>query len=177
MRRKSLVYSFAVLLVLCGTQPSMRAQDTNSPAASPKALPVVGAYHLDVSIDELENGKKINSRKYSMNLTEEGKSRELRIGTRVPIESDGKVDYLDVGTSIEAQMVSWQTPLSLDVVVNLSSFANPDEATRSPHPLLRHVQISARTPVIFGKAIVVGSADDPNSNRQFQLEVTVTKLQ
>jgi hypothetical protein len=177
MRKKSLLYSVALFFAFCGIQPAIRAQDANNSAASPKVQPVVGAYHLDFSIDELENGKKINSRKYSMNLTEEGKSRELKIGTRVPIESDGKVDYLDVGTLIAAQMVSWQTPLSLDVVVNISSFASPDEATRSPHPLLRHVQISARTPVIFGKAIVVGSADDPNSNRQFQLEVTVTKLQ
>jgi len=27
-----------------------------------------------------------------------------------------------------------------------------------------------------GKAMVIGSVDDPNSKRQFQLEVTVTKL-
>jgi len=28
----------------------------------------------------------------------------------------------------------------------------------------------------LAKTIVIGSADDPNSKRQFQLEVTVTKL-
>jgi hypothetical protein len=30
--------------------------------------------------------------------------------------------------------------------------------------------------LVVGKPIVIGSVDDPNSNRQFQLEVTVTKL-
>ncbi len=174
MHRKTSLYAFVLSLILCGIQPA-RAQAAGSPAA-PRALPTISAYHLDFAVDELQSGKKINTRKYSMNLTEEGKSRELKIGTRVPIESDGKVDYLDVGTSIVAQMVSWANPLSLDVVVDISSFATPDEATRSPHPLLRHVQISARTPVILGKAIVVGSVDDSNSDRQFQLEVTVTKL-
>ena len=176
MHRKSLPYAFVLLLILGGIQPGARAQDATGPTAAPRALPAVSAYHLDFAVDELQNGKKINTRKYSMNLTEEGKSRELKIGTRVPIESDGKVNYLDVGTTIAAQMVSWQTPLSLDVVVDISSFATPDEATRGPHPLLRHIQISARTPVIFGKAMVVGSVDDSNSDRQFQLEVTVTKL-
>jgi hypothetical protein len=29
---------------------------------------------------------------------------------------------------------------------------------------------------VLGKSIIIGSADDPNSRRQFQLEVTVTKL-
>jgi hypothetical protein len=175
MHRKTLLYAFVLSLIVCGLQPAAQAQDASSPAA-PKSLPAISAYRLDFAVDELENGKKINTRKYSMNLTEEGKSRELKIGTRVPIESDGKIDYLDVGTSIAAQMVSWQTPLSLDVIVDISSFATPEEATRGRHPLLRHVQISARTPVIFGKATVVGSVDDSNSDRQFQLEVTVTKL-
>ena len=175
MLKQRLLCAIFMLLIVCGLQPLTRAQDA-SPATVPKALPVVSAYHLDFAVDELQNGKKINTRRYSMNLTEEGKSRELKIGTRVPIESDGKINYLDVGTLIAAQIVSWQTPLSLDVVVEISSFATPDEAMRAAHPLLRNVQISARTPVVFGKAIVVGSVDDSNSDRQFQLEVTVTKL-
>ncbi len=32
------------------------------------------------------------------------------------------------------------------------------------------------TPLVEGKPLLVGTADDPNSNREFQLEVTVTEL-
>jgi hypothetical protein len=43
-------------------------------------------------------------------------------------------------------------------------------------PLLRQMQINASTVTVPGRPTVVGSMDDPNSKRQFQLELTVTKL-
>jgi hypothetical protein len=42
--------------------------------------------------------------------------------------------------------------------------------------VIRQLKISAGTLAQLGKPMVVGSVDDPNSKRQFQLEVTVTKL-
>jgi hypothetical protein len=43
-------------------------------------------------------------------------------------------------------------------------------------PLLRQLRINASTVAMPGKPTVIGVVDDPNSKRQFQLEVTVTKL-
>jgi len=42
--------------------------------------------------------------------------------------------------------------------------------------VVRQIKISGDTLLIIGKPILIGSVDDPNSRRQFQLEVTVTKL-
>jgi hypothetical protein len=42
--------------------------------------------------------------------------------------------------------------------------------------VIRQLQIKASTVALLGKPMVVGSVDDPNSKRQFQVEVTVTKL-
>jgi hypothetical protein len=42
--------------------------------------------------------------------------------------------------------------------------------------VVRQFKINASTLALPGKPMVVGSVDDPNSKRQFQLEVTVTKL-
>jgi hypothetical protein len=42
--------------------------------------------------------------------------------------------------------------------------------------VIRQLKINASTLVLLGKPMVVGIVDDPNSKRQFQLEVTVTKL-
>ena len=42
--------------------------------------------------------------------------------------------------------------------------------------MLRQFSINASTLALVGKPTVMGSVDDPNSKRQFQLEITVTKL-
>ncbi len=42
--------------------------------------------------------------------------------------------------------------------------------------VLRQFKINTSTLALPGKPMIVGSVDDPNSKRQFQLEVTVSKL-
>ena len=58
-----------------------------SPAkAHTKAEKPLNAYRLDFSVNEIEDGKKINTRQYSMNLNADD-ANEIKIGTRVPVES------------------------------------------------------------------------------------------
>ncbi len=134
-------------------------------------------YHLDFSINEIEDGKKINSRQYSTNLsTNEG--NEIKIGTRVPVESkEGEFQYLDVGTSLFARIGETRGQTELTVRAETSSFAMPDSAERRDlHPIIRQLKMGGTVLLPLSKTVVIGSADDPNSKRQFQLEVTVTKL-
>jgi hypothetical protein len=136
-------------------------------------------YHLDFSINEIEDGKKINSRQYSMNLaTNEG--NEIKIGTRVPVEpKEGQFQYLDVGTNIFARIGETRGQQQLRVNAEVSNFAMPDpnQEKRDPHPIVRQIKMGGSILLPApAKAFVIGSADDPNSKRQFQLEVTVTKL-
>jgi hypothetical protein len=85
--------------------------------------------------------------------------------------------YIDVGTSIWARLKERDNNLLVEVRSEFSNFAVPDQANRgNSMPLLRKFQISASTVALPGKPMVVGSVDDPNSKRQFQLEVTVTQL-
>jgi len=142
------------------------------------------AYRLDFSFNELEDGKKINTRHYSLNLTA-GSSNELKIGSRVPIATGGNptmpamnYQYMDVGTRIWASIaVEGGGDLRLDVK---SEVSNLDMGAGRDHPQLppvvRQIQINGTTRLITGKAILIGSMDDPNSNRQFQLEMAATKL-
>jgi len=61
--------------------------------------------------------------------------------------------------------------------VEVSNFANPEQGTRGAvQPLLRQMVISGTPQIIFDKPMIVGSVDDPNSKREYQLEVTATKL-
>jgi hypothetical protein len=135
-------------------------------------------YHLDFAINEIEDGKKINSRQYSTNLaTNEG--NEIKIGTRVPVESkEGEFQYLDVGTSLFARIGEMRGQTELTVRAETSSFAMPESNSekRELHPIIRQLKMGGTALLPLTKTVVIGSADDPNSKREFQLEVTVTKL-
>jgi hypothetical protein len=145
-------------------------------AAAQKERPTIEAYHLDFSLNELEDGKKINSRQYATDLaTNEG--NEIKIGTRVPVQSkDGEFQYLDIGTNIFARLGETRGQTELVVRAEISNFATPDHDPHDMHPVIRQMKIGGSTLLPLSKTIVIGSADDPNSRRQFQLEVTVTKL-
>lgn len=142
----------------------------------------LAAYRLDFSFHELEDGKKVNTRQYSMNLVQgndvqDMEWHELKIGTRVPVEvKQGEMQYLDVGTNISARLQEVKSALDLQVRADLTNFATPDQQQKSTMPLLRQLRISGATVVTLDKAVVIGVVDDPNSKRQFQLEVTVAKL-
>jgi hypothetical protein len=66
--------------------------------------------------------------------------------------------------------------LPIAVRAEISNFAMPEQQAQQTRPVLRQLSIRASTVAQLGKPMIVGSVDDPNSKRQFQLEVTVTKL-
>lgn len=169
-------------LMVAGGVRKASAQEPGAAKAAPEAAEPGHAYRLDFSVNEIEAGKKINSREYSMNLSA-GDANEVKIGTRVPVEAkQGEFQYIDVGTSIWCKLrdrkdVAW---LGNDVLLNLraeiSNFALPEQQGQQVRPVLRQLNINASTQALMGKPMVVGSVDDPNSKRQFQLEVTVMRL-
>jgi hypothetical protein len=172
----------ALALVFASGAGRAWAQEPGSPTpvvstkAAEKDAPKTEAYRLDFSINELEDRKKINTRQYSMNLTK-NQPQDIKIGTRVPVELKGEVQYLDVGTNISGRLQVHNDQLELFVTTDMSNFAIPEQATgHESHPVIRQLKISGSTLVVLGTPMVIGSADDPNSKRQFQVEVTMTKL-
>jgi len=146
-------------------------------------------YRLDFSLNELDGVKKTNSRHYSMDLTA-GSANEINIGTRVPVEtariesgtaanapSHSQWQYMDVGTRIWAFLRDskdgsdeWQ----LEVKSEVSDIDKGVESALAP--IVRQMKFNGTTLLVTGRPIVIATMDDPNSSRQFQLEVTVTKL-
>jgi hypothetical protein len=181
--RKTITIAILGCMMVCGaagyTQDKASAEKTKSeaePVAAERDKPV-HAYRLEFSVNELEEGKRINSRQYSLNLNADD-ANEIKIGTRVPVEAGHEqFQYLDVGTSIWCRIGERPDGIPLSVRADISNFAIPEQATgHESRPVVRQFKINASTLAIPGKAMVVGSVDDPNSKRQFQLEVTVTKL-
>jgi hypothetical protein len=181
--RKTVFFIVAALLYGLGTG-NLPAQDQNTaskPAGrEPEAVRheiSFEAYRLDFLISEMEDGKRINSRQYSMNLNTND-SNEIKIGTRVPVDTntkEGEFQYLDVGINVSARLYERNGQLGLTARAESSSFVPPGQGNES-HPAVRQMKIEGSTIVMNDKPIVMGVVDDPNSKRQFQLEVTVKKL-
>ena len=178
--------SIAVMMLGLSLVPriagAQEAAQENNPGAA-KIKPVQ-PYRLDFSFNELADGKTTNTRRYSMNLTA-GQSNEIKIGTRVPVASGTSIpnmssqyQYLDVGTNIWAQLREHGDELILVVHgenSNVDIASGQNSGALAP-PVIRQIKIDGDTLLVIGKPIMIGSVDDPNSKRQFQLEVTVTKL-
>jgi hypothetical protein len=184
--RKTVLFA-AVLLLTTVFSRTARAQDHSKESSA--AAEESAAYRLDISFIELEDGKKLNTRHYSIDLTG-GRPNEIKIGTRVPVVSANcgsssssssgsasqQYQYLDLGTHIWAQLVSRGDELRITGdISSLDTSAGPDVSARLG-PVIRQIKIEGSTAVVLGKPLIVGSADDPNSRREYQLEVTVTKL-
>jgi len=184
MLRKIVVAAALVASLMLGPAAiRVRAQDSAPAKAAPEAEPG-HAYRLDFTINEIEDGKKINSRQYQMSLNSSDQS-QLKIGTRVPVEvKQSEIQYLDVGTTIWCRLrdrtshdVPWlQNDVMLNVRSELSNFAIPDQQGQRMRPAIRQMNIESNVIATVGKPIAIGAVDDPNSKRQFQLEVMVTKL-
>jgi hypothetical protein len=145
----------------------------------------VHAYRLDFSLNELEGEKKINSRHYSISLDVPGERQEVKIGTRIPVatgsfptstSSGGSVStqfqYLDIGTHIWCSLKDRSDELELQAGSEISNIDTEPrhESNGLSNPVVRQIKIEGSTVVVPGKPIVIGSADDPTSDRQFQLE-------
>src|SRR5579872_961688 len=68
-------------------KPSNPAAEESKTKQDQREKPIQ-PYRLDFSVNELENGKKINSRHYSIDLTA-GSANQIKIGTRVPVATGG----------------------------------------------------------------------------------------
>jgi hypothetical protein len=180
MRKTMAVWTVVILgfMICWGAAGHAQEAEQVKPTGQGKAVAApekpVHAYRLDFSVKELEDGKTINTRQYSLNLNADD-SNEIKIGTRVPVESgQGQYQYIDVGTSIWCRIGERSDGILVSVNAEISNFAIPDHETG--HPVIRQLKIEASTLALLGKPMIIGSVDDPNSKRQFQLEVTVTKL-
>lgn len=172
------------LTVLCGQEQNKPPEDTSARAEHRTGVPgspgtsgekPIHAYRVEFVINEMEGDKKINSRHYSMVQTL-GAFNEIKIGTRVPISTPEEPGHvLEVGTSINCRLTESGDDVAIEVHSDFSNFSASNEA-QSARPVVRQIRLSGSTVVTTGKSVLIGTAEDPSSTRQFQLEAMVTRL-
>jgi hypothetical protein len=157
----------ALILALAG---ACLAQETPRQPEAPKA------YQLDFVLKELEEGKVINSRNYSMMVTLVAGGGSIRSGDKVPVVTksgpQAEYTYIDVGVNIDcAALQETQGKLTLNVKADISS-AQPE----STKPLIRNTRWSSNVIVPLRKATVLFTSDDTSSKRRTQLELTAAPV-
>lgn len=146
-------------------------------------------YKVVFQIYEMEDGKKINERTYTLPVnTVDGNTRDgsMRVGTRVPIETGSKsgdtmIQYIDVGLDLECNVTEQQDKFIVHGNLTLSSFVSPEQGTDlkggGMQPVLRQIKQSFTSLVSPGKPTLVTTMDDINSKKRMQVEVTATRLE
>jgi hypothetical protein len=140
-------------------------------------------YRLDFVVKEVEAGRILNARSYSITVAEQG-GCSIRAGSRVPTPVGGpglgsatQYSYSDVGVNIDSHHVTGvQSGLSLGVNADVSSVLQ--ESTPSPGvpPTVRQNKWQATVLVPFKKPTMIFSSDDVTGKRQMQLELTATPI-
>jgi hypothetical protein len=141
-------------------------------------------YKLDFVVREMEGGKVLNTRAYSMTASE-GKLKdhsEIRTGSKVPYstKADGsQYTFLDVGVSFDCDhIVEMRDTMSLLLVADISSVVQEPASPSAPirPPVVRQNRWSSVVIVPLKKPTVVFSSDDLTTKRQMQVELTATPI-
>ena len=150
-------------------------------------------YKLNYTVTELEDGKKLNTRTYSLMCENEASSQasrwgaHLRVGSRVPVATGSFVpapsnggtqfQYIDIGMNIDANMNTMDDGgLTLASTVEMSSVAESGVAGTSTNPVIRQLRASTNSVLTPDKPIILSTADDVGSKRRFEVQVVATKV-
>jgi hypothetical protein len=176
------------LMLLVAVAALAQEKTENKPTARNDFTWARSPYRLDFAVKELEDGKVMNTRTYSLvmqSAEERGRSfGEVRAGSRVPVSTTNKegqssIQYMDVGVKISSQLyVLESSNLLLGSEVEISTLATGPGAvdSGSGNPIVRSIRANTLGEIPSGKAAQIAFMDDPISKHRFQIEVTATKL-
>jgi len=191
-RMRLLAVLIAALLVsgACWAQEKNDANDRAAQAERTDAR----EYQMVFIVEEVENGKVYNARRYATNVALSDMKGErargsIRTGERMPIATgtssvpDTKVSgqtqftYIDVGFNVDfdsARIVDGRVYLS--ITADLNSSDAPTSDSQQFHPTIKHNSWRGDVTVPPGKPAVIFSSDDVASKRTTQVALTVTPV-
>jgi len=180
--RKRIVITVALVLFLAGfaSLPWAAAQE---PPKEPEAkLKPAESYKVEFTVSELDSGKKINSRSYSIQIRAEAipkwsDTKRLRVGSRVPISTGNHgFQYMDVGMNIDCRLLPMGNgKVAVGTNVEYSSLEGVP-AHETENPVIRNVRSDVEAIVSLDKPTVLAEIDDVASTHRFVFEVKVTKI-
>jgi hypothetical protein len=183
MLRLMTAVAFAgVMSLTCLAQSDASASEKQS-AALPAAGNVLKQfYHLRFVLQEMESDRVINSRSYSVIMSDKDQS-SIRAGEKVPFSSASGAStmwqQIDVGVNIDCRKLeTTSNGVALDIKAEISSVMESHGANSPPPslPIIRNNQWESRVVLPVKQPTVLFSSDDPASKRTMQLKLTVTPI-
>jgi hypothetical protein len=188
--RNRLTYLAMMALLFVTVSKATHAQQTDS-SEQPKVQQFGGSpnqivhlpappprhfYRLDFVLREMDDGKPLNQRTFTMSVSADpADTRErtwwnLRAGTRLPMRDPNGTNYVDVGVNLDITARDADNALQLEVTAEISSVAT--EAASNAAPPIRQLKVKGAVFAPLGKQTLVFTAEDPASRHQFELQVT-----
>jgi hypothetical protein len=136
-------------------------------------------YRVTYTMTEKEGGKTIGVQHFSI-IVASGSRTDLKQGSRVPIAtgtnsssggSNSEIQYLDLGTEIQASLDGYLDGVRLRTKVVQSSIAEDKSGVGAQDPVIRQTTLEGTSTLVQGKPLVIGSLDVPGSTRQQEVEV------
>jgi hypothetical protein len=145
---------------------------------------------VEFTVNELDNGKKINSRSYLMLVRAEAlpkftDTRRLRVGSKVPYSTStgtgtatNSIQYQDVGMNIDCRLMPMGNGnVAIDTNWEYSSVESEQGVNHdTQHPVFRQVRNSVDAVVPLDKPTVIAEMDDVPSTHRYVFELKVTKI-
>jgi hypothetical protein len=156
--------------------PASAQQEKGKEAATTEQKPVA-AYRIEITVREIEDGKRLNSRNYMM-VVEDGSWGRIRVGSRVPIVGGEKgLTYNDVGMNIDCRPRGREDSVALDFSLESSGVvAQEQPRAADTNPVIRQQRSNLTSVVTPGKPTLIATMDDVVTNRRYEIEVTATKV-
>jgi hypothetical protein len=137
-------------------------------------------YRLEFVVQEVEGGKVVNSRSFSMLMAAERGRSAIRAGAKIPYTqgpADSRtVGQLDVGLNIDCgDAQEEQGYFSLNVTAEISNVAEQDRSLNGV-PLLRSNRWDSRVTLPLKRPTVIYASDDFSSKRKMQLQLTAVPV-
>jgi hypothetical protein len=139
--------------------------------------PAPSYYKLDFVLKEVEGGKVLNSRAYSMIVsTDKSSSASIRTNSKVPISTvPGQFTYSDIGVNIDCNSIR-EVQRELSLVVSADVTNTQRETPGSMNPVIRSNRWTSRVVVPLKRSTTLFSSDDNVTKGQLQLELTATLI-
>lgn len=180
-----------ILLMLALSGPLFAQQPAKGAADQPakkdaevQERPPETFYKLAFVLYELEDGKRVNQRDYTMLGRTNSSPSRIAISTRVPVYSEEKkMQYIDAGLTLSCsirELTGGKVQAQCDI--NVGGFVRQDQIPEArgngvaSAPVLRSTAINSWAVLTPGKPAIMASIDDINSTKRMQIEVTATKL-
>lgn len=163
---------------LTATQSEKQSQPQEE--ARKEVVSPSGVYRVTYKVNEVENGKTINSRSYTL-MAQLGKKASARITTQVPYPTttsaeNSQIQFHGVSTNIDCTLGREEDAVLVYTVLSMGTMMGRQTVSKDTSvPVFGYLILSDVTSATIGKPAFVGSMDDVASNRHYVVEVTVTK--